>query len=68
VLVGALIGIPVGIALIAVVNHGATMTYPPLWLLAVVPGTMLVIAGLTAIPSRLAARRSMAEILQAELA
>jgi ABC-type lipoprotein release transport system permease subunit len=68
-LAGALIGIPAGKALIAAVNHGATMTHPPLWpLLAVIPGTMLVIASLTAIPSRLAARRSIAEILQAELA
>jgi putative ABC transport system permease protein len=40
---------------------------PPLWqLLAVVPGTVLVVAGLTAIPARVTARRRVAEILAAE--
>jgi hypothetical protein len=44
-------------------------TMPPLWqLLAVVPGTILVVAGLTAIPARISARRPVAEILQSELA
>ena len=67
-LAGALLGIPTGIVLIAAVNHGANMTYPPLWLLiALIPGTMLVIACLTALPARLAGRRPVAEILQSEL-
>jgi putative ABC transport system permease protein len=36
--------------------------------LAVVLGTLLVVAGLTAIPARIGARRPVAEILQSELA
>jgi ABC-type lipoprotein release transport system permease subunit len=66
-LAGALLGIPGGIGLFAAV--GDSTTIPPLWqLLAVVPGTVLVVAGLTAIPARLGARRPVAEILQSELA
>jgi hypothetical protein len=42
---------------------------PPLWwLLAVVAGTVLVVAVLTTIPARLGAWRPVAEILQSELA
>jgi putative ABC transport system permease protein len=68
-LVGAAAGIPGGIALFAAVRHGATMTYPPLWwLIAVVPGILIVVAALTAIPARIGARRPVAEILQSELA
>jgi ABC-type antimicrobial peptide transport system permease subunit len=68
-LIGALLGIPGGLALVALVNHGGGTTTPPTtWLLAVVIGTLVVMAGLTAIPSRVAARRPVAEILQSELA
>ncbi len=68
-LAGALLGLPGGTALYAAVKHGATMTYPPLWWLpAVVAGILLVVAGLTAIPARIGARRPVAGILQAELA
>src|SRR5262245_29222482 len=67
-LAGAALGIPGGIALFAAVSDTAKIT-PPLWqLLAVVPGTVLVIAALTAIPARFSARRPAGEILQAELA
>jgi putative ABC transport system permease protein len=67
-LAGAALGIPGGIALFAAVSDTDTIA-PPLWqLLAVVPGTVLVIAALTAIPARLGARRPTGEILQAELA
>jgi ABC-type lipoprotein release transport system permease subunit len=66
-LTGAILGIPGGIGLIAVVDPDST-TMPPLWqLLAVVPATVLVVAGLTAIPARIGARRPVAEILQSEL-
>jgi ABC-type lipoprotein release transport system permease subunit len=66
--VGAVLGIPGGIALIEAVDTGEP-TIAPLWqLLAVVPVTVLVVAALTAVPARLGARRSVAEILQAELA
>jgi ABC-type lipoprotein release transport system permease subunit len=67
-LAGAILGIPGGIGLFAATSDADTIA-PPLWqLLAVVPGTVLVIAVLTAIPARLGARRPVAEILRAERA
>jgi ABC-type lipoprotein release transport system permease subunit len=67
-LAGALLGIPGGIGLLAAVDpEGATVA--PLWqLLGVVPASVLVIAGLTAIPALTSARRPPAEVLQSELA
>ena len=66
-LAGAILGIPGGIALFAAVGDSTTL--PPLWLLlSVIPLTVLVIAGLTAIPARIGARRPVAAILQSELA
>jgi ABC-type lipoprotein release transport system permease subunit len=66
-LIGAILGIPGGIALFAAV--GDSTTVPPLWqLLAVVVGTVLVAAALTAVPARIGGRRPVAEILQSELA
>jgi putative ABC transport system permease protein len=68
-LVGAIVGIPGGLELIAVADPDSTTPAPPLWqLLAVVPGTVLVVAGLTALPARLGARRPAAEILRSERA
>jgi predicted lysophospholipase L1 biosynthesis ABC-type transport system permease subunit len=67
-LAGAVLGIAGGLALLAALA-GDRMSDPPPWqLLAVAPGTVLVMAALTTIPARLAARRPTAEILQAELA
>jgi ABC-type lipoprotein release transport system permease subunit len=67
-LVGAILGIPGGLALLAAVDPDQTTT-PALWqLLAVVPCTVLVVAVLTAVPARLSARRPVAEILRSELA
>jgi ABC-type lipoprotein release transport system permease subunit len=67
-LVGAVLGIPGGLALLAAVDPDQT-TAPALWqLLAVVPGTVLVVAALTAVPARISARRPVAEILRSELA
>jgi putative ABC transport system permease protein len=66
---GAILGIPAGIGLYAAASNGGVVTIPPvLWLVAVVLGTMLVVAGLTAIPARIGARRPVAEILQSETA
>jgi ABC-type antimicrobial peptide transport system permease subunit len=68
-LAGAILGIPGGLELIAIADPDAATPTPPLWqLLAVVPGTVLVVAALTAIPARFAARRPVAEILRSELA
>jgi ABC-type lipoprotein release transport system permease subunit len=67
-LAGAILGIPGGLALIAVVDPDGAPA-PALWqLLAVVPGTVLVVAALTAIPVRISARRPAAPILRSELA
>jgi putative ABC transport system permease protein len=66
-LVGALLGIPGGIALIAAV--GDSVTLPPIWqLIAVVPATVLVVAALAAVPAHMGARRPVAEALASELA
>jgi ABC-type lipoprotein release transport system permease subunit len=67
-LAGAILGIPGGIGLLAVVDpEGPTVA--PLWqLLAVVPASVVVIAGLTAIPALTSARRPPAEVLESELA
>jgi len=74
-LVGALLGVfPGGFALFAAINaitggDSARATLPSLWqLLAVVLATVLVVAGLTAVPARLGGRRPVTETLQAELA
>jgi ABC-type lipoprotein release transport system permease subunit len=68
-LAGALLGVPGGLGLISAVDPDATTTMPPLWqLIAVVPGTVLVVAALTAIPARLGARRPVAEVLRSEIA
>ena len=68
-LVGAVLGIPGGLALFAALGGGGDGVGPPLWqLLAVVPVTVLVVAALTMIPARLGARRPVAEVLQSELA
>jgi hypothetical protein len=68
-LIGALLGIPGGIGLYDVVKHGSRVVNPAVWWFpAVVLGTVLIIAVLTAIPARFGARRPVAEILQAELA
>ena len=67
-LAGALLAIPGGLALLTAVDPDET-TMPPLWqLLAVVPGTVLIVALLTVIPAGISARRPVAEVLRSELA
>jgi putative ABC transport system permease protein len=64
-----MVGIPAGIVLVAAVSHGATATVPPAWwLLAVMVGTLIAVAALSAIPAHIGARSAAAEILQAETA
>jgi ABC-type lipoprotein release transport system permease subunit len=72
-LVGAILGVfPGGFALFAAINaitggDSDRATLPSLWqLLAVVAGTVLVVAALTAVPARLGGRRPVSETLQAE--
>jgi putative ABC transport system permease protein len=66
-LAGAVLAIPGGIGLLAAVDPDAA-PIPPLWqLIAVVPGTLLVVAALTMIPAHLAIRRPIATTLQTEM-
>ena len=71
---GAILGVfPGGVALFALINaindNDNDATLPPSWqLLALVAGTVLVVAGLTAVPARLGGRRPVTESLQADLA
>lgn len=66
-LAGGLAGIPAGTALYRAVQQGGPVGSPPAWwLLAMVAGLLLAVAGLTVIPARIGARRPVAEILQAE--
>lgn len=67
-LIGALLGILGGIVIYDAARSGpATATLPSaLWLAAMVALTVLVVALLTAVPTRLSARRPVAEVLQAE--
>jgi ABC-type antimicrobial peptide transport system permease subunit len=68
-LAGALLGIPGGIGLYDAAKHGGSTAVPPTsWLVAMVLGTVVVVAVLTAVPARIGARRSVAESLQAETA
>jgi putative ABC transport system permease protein len=66
-LAGALIGIPAGTALYGIVQNGGPQGSPPAWwLAAMVAGMLVAVAGLTAIPARVGARRPPAAILAAE--
>jgi ABC-type lipoprotein release transport system permease subunit len=65
---GALLGIPLGLALFKATDAGK-MTIPPVWwLAAVVLATLAAVAVLASIPAYAGARRSSAEVLQAETA
>jgi putative ABC transport system permease protein len=66
---GAVLGVPLGIGLFKVANHGGVTTAPPLWwLAAAVVSTVLALGVLSSIPARFGARRPAAEVLQAETA
>jgi ABC-type lipoprotein release transport system permease subunit len=74
-LAGAILGVfPGGFALFHAITAATggdsdRATLPPLWqLLALVAGTALVVAALTAVPARLGGRRPVTQTLQAELA
>lgn len=61
------LGVPVGLAVYALAGgQTAIADAPALPLLAVIPGTLIIVAALTAVPARIGARRSVAAILRAE--
>jgi putative ABC transport system permease protein len=64
-LVGTLLGIPGGIVVIALAKHGGSAVLPAATTLAVMVAVTLAIIGvLTAIPTRIAARQPVADVLQ----
>jgi len=64
---GATIGIPLGTEVYHLLDSGFPLTVPPTWQLAgVFVAILLAVTILTAIPSRLSARRPPARILQTE--
>lgn len=66
-LVAACVGIPAGLLLYQLAGGHLGEASPPLpWLLAVIPGTLITVAAVTAIPARIGARRPVAEMLRAE--
>ena len=65
--IASCLGIPAGLLLYALSGGNLHNTTPPLWwLVAVVPGALVVIAMVTAVPARLGARRPVAEVLRAD--
>lgn len=62
---GAIIGVPLGIVVFRAVSGGQAASPPALWLALTVLGTLLAVAGLTAVPARIGTRRPAAVILQA---
>jgi putative ABC transport system permease protein len=66
-LLAACLGIPAGLGLYQLAGGHLQEASPPiLWLLAVIPGTLLVIGLLTAIPARIGAGRPVADVLRSE--
>lgn len=64
---GAIVGIPLGIALFRTAVAGGVLP-PPLWLAATVIGTLVVMAVLTIIPARISSLQSIVGALQSEAA
>jgi putative ABC transport system permease protein len=69
-LLGALLGIPGGIGIYAAARNGpGDLTLPSaLWFVALIAITLLVIAVLTTVATRIGARRPIAELLRADAA
>jgi len=65
---GVILGVPFGMGLFKVAAEGLRGLPPALWLVAVVLGTVFMVAALTSVPARIGTRRPVAEILQAEAA
>jgi putative ABC transport system permease protein len=66
-LVAACMGIPIGLLLYQLAGGRLNEGLPPLlWLLAVIPATLIAVAFVTWMPVRIGARRPIAEVLRTE--
>jgi putative ABC transport system permease protein len=66
-LVAACLGIPAGLLLYQLAGGHVNEARPPfLWLLAVIAATLIAVAAVSAVPARIGAHRSVAEVLRAE--
>jgi putative ABC transport system permease protein len=66
-LIAACLGIPAGLLLYRLAGGNLNEAQPPLlWLLTVIPATLIAVAALTAIPARIGARRPVADVLRTE--
>lgn len=65
---GAVLGVPLGLGLLSLFAAGNAVDPPFAWLLGAALATLLATAALTALPARLAARRPVAQALNAEAA
>jgi putative ABC transport system permease protein len=63
---GAILGVPLGLLLFKVAVKGSNGLPSPLWLIATVVGTLVVMAALTMVPALLGTRESVAEVLASE--
>jgi ABC-type lipoprotein release transport system permease subunit len=62
---GTVVGIAGGYVLFTAANQGGSASQPPAWwLITALLGTLIAVAGLTAVPARLANRLSIAEALE----
>lgn len=62
---GAVIGLPLGIALFMLANGTGAVSVPPVpWLVAVVVGALVAVGALTAVPASIGAHQPVAPILQ----
>jgi putative ABC transport system permease protein len=66
-LIAACLGIPAGLGLYQAAGGHLQYASPPLpWLLAVIPGTLIAVGLLTAVPARIGAARSPAVVLRSD--
>jgi putative ABC transport system permease protein len=65
---GAILGVPLGLLLFRAVGGHQTASPSALWVVAAVIGTLLAVAGLTAVPAKIGARTPAPQILQSETA
>jgi putative ABC transport system permease protein len=65
---GAILGVPLGLALYRLASDGGPVTVPPAWwLAAAVLGILAAVAALTSIPALIGARQPVTKVLSAEL-